>query len=135
LIDVPAAIEARGFPASVEVSVQFALADDVIPANSGRWRLEVSGGAGKLVQIGPAGPANPVGAASTGGSANTGGSASTGAHDPVLRLGPRGLAALYAGVPLGTLRRVGLVHGGDQASDDALDSAFGGRMAFMLHDF
>ena len=135
LIDVPAAIEARGFPASVEVSVQFELADDVIPANSGRWRLEVSGGAGKLVQVGPPGPASSVGAASTGGSANTGGSASTGAHDPVLRLGPRGLAALYAGVPLGTLRRVGLVHGGDQASDDALDSAFGGRMAFMLHDF
>jgi len=112
LMDVPAAMEARGFPASVEGSVQFELADDVLPANAGRWRLEVSDGNGKLARLGPV----------------------AAGHAP-LRLGPRGLAALYAGVPLVTLRGAGLAHGGDQASDDALDSAFGGRPAFMLHDF
>jgi predicted N-acetyltransferase YhbS len=123
LIDVPAAMEARGFPASVEVSAQFELSDDVLPANAGRWRLEVSGGAGKLARVGPLGPMGSVGAASTAG------------HGGVLRLGARGLAALYAGVPLGTLRRAGLAYGGGQATDDALDSAFGGRPAFMLHAF
>ncbi|WP_026341859.1 GNAT family N-acetyltransferase [Actinomadura atramentaria] len=40
-----------------------------------------------------------------------------------VRLGPRGLAALYAGVPLATLRRAGLAAGG-AAHDDALDAAF-----------
>ena len=121
LIDVPAAIGARGFPASVEASVQFELADDVLPANAGRWRLEVSDGGGKLIRIGPVGSASP-------------GSASA-ARDPVLRLRARGGAALYGGTPLGALRRAGLAQGGDQASDDALDSVFGGRPAFMLHVF
>ena len=122
LIDVPAAIQARGFPASVAASVQFELADDVLPANAGRWRLEVSDGGGKLVRIGPVGSAGQ-------------GSAGAAERDPVLRLGARGLAALYGGAPLGALRQAGLAHGGDQASDDALDSAFGGRPAFMLHVF
>jgi len=122
LIDVPAAIEARGFPVSVEASVQFELADDVLSANAGRWRLEVGGGGGKLARLGPVGSASPD-------------SASRAGDDRVLRLGARGLAALYGGAPLGALRRAGLAQGGDQASDDALDSAFGGRPAFMLHDF
>jgi hypothetical protein len=144
LMDVPVAIEARGFPASVEVSAEFELADDVLAANAGRWRLEVGGGGGKLARIGelspagsgsPARSASPVGSASHVGSASPVGSASTAGHDAVLRLGARGLAALYAGVPLSTLRRAGLARDGSQASDDALDSAFGGRPAYMLHDF
>ena len=51
-----------------------------------------------------------------------------------LRLGARGFAALYAGIPLATLRRAGLAAGGDASADDALDSAFAGH-AFMLDDF
>jgi len=132
LMDVPAAIEARGFPASVEVSAEFELADDVLPANSGRWRLDVGDGGGKLARVGPLSPADP---ASLVGSQSAVGSKSTGGHDAVLRLGARGLAALYAGVPLSALRRAGLACDGSQASDDALDSAFGGRPAYMLHDF
>jgi hypothetical protein len=34
-----------------------------------------------------------------------------------------------------TLRRAGLAAGGSPADDDALDMAFGGRPAFMLHGF
>src|SRR5262249_53010374 len=117
LIDVRSAVEARGFPASVEVSVQLELADNVLPANAGRWRLEVGDGCGKMARIGPIDLNGTEG------------------YDPVVRLGSRGLAALYAGVPLGTLRRAGLAQGGDQATDAGLDSAFGGRPAFMVHAF
>jgi hypothetical protein len=49
-------------------------------------------------------------------------------------LGPRGLAALYAGTPLATLRRAGLVAGGDPGGDAALDAAFGAD-PFMLEFF
>ncbi len=115
LIDVPAAVAARGFPAAVEASVLLEVADDVLPANAGRWRLEVSDGSGKIGHVGPLSPAGEGG--------------------PVLRLGARGIAALYAGLPLAMLRQAGLASGGDQASDEALDSAFGGRPAYMVHDF
>jgi predicted acetyltransferase len=111
LIDVRSAIEARGFPAAVEVSVQLELADEVLPGNAGRWRLDVSDGVGKIARDGPA------------------------RLDQGLHLGARGLAALYAGVPVSTLRRAGLALGGDEATDAALDGAFGGRRAFMLHAF
>jgi predicted acetyltransferase len=110
LIDAAAAVAARGFPAAVTLSVQLEIADEALPANCGRWQLEISGGTGKLA------PAAAAGQGAT------------------VRLGARGLAALYGGVPLSTLRGAGLA-GGDQAADDALDSAFGGRPAFMLHEF
>jgi hypothetical protein len=42
-------------------------------------------------------------------------------------LGPRGFAAMFAGVPMATLRLAGLAAGGDQGTDEALDTAFAGR--------
>ena len=39
-------------------------------------------------------------------------------------LGPRGFAALYAGVPMATLRVAGLASGGEPAADEALDAVF-----------
>ena len=110
LLDPARAIDGRGFPAGVAIAVQLELTDAARPGNSGRWALEVGGGAGKL--------APAVGTAD--------GSA--------LRLGARGLAALFAGVPVATLRRTGLVAGGDVAADEALDCAFGGT-AFMTDYF
>ena len=110
LVDAAQAIGARGFPASVTVCAQLELTDPVRSGNSGRWSLEVSGGAGKL---------SP--AAGT-------------ADGSALRLGARGVAALYAGVPVATLRHAGLAAGGDPAADEALDSAFGGT-AFMTDYF
>jgi hypothetical protein len=41
-------------------------------------------------------------------------------------LGTRGLAALYAGTPLRSLRQVTLVSGGSAEHDAALDVAFAG---------
>jgi predicted acetyltransferase len=112
VIDARAAIAARGYPAAVAISAQLELADEVRPGNSGRWALEIGGGAGKLT---PAAGGNRGPAA--------------------LRLGPRGLAALFAGAPVGTLRRTGLATGGGPATDAELDSAFGCGQAFMLFEF
>jgi hypothetical protein len=54
--------------------------------------------------------------------------------DPPLTLGARGLAALYAGTPVSTLRQAGLAAGGSPADDAALDTAFAGT-AHMLDAF
>ena len=56
VVNAPAAIAERGFPASAEVTASLRLADPVCPDNEGLWTLEVSGGKGALSR-GPAGPA------------------------------------------------------------------------------
>jgi predicted acetyltransferase len=110
IVDAPAAIAARGFPASATLSVPLVLADAALPANAGQWRLDISGGAGRLARSAdqPAGDA--------------------------LRLGAGGLAALFAGASLPALRLAGLAAGGNSAEDDALSGAFG-CTAFMLDNF
>ncbi|HEU5418276.1 MAG TPA: GNAT family N-acetyltransferase [Streptosporangiaceae bacterium] len=107
LVDAPAAIAGRGFPAGAVVTAALTLADDQLPANAGRWLLEISGGKGLLSRADGGSAALPAGGG-----------------EP-LRLGPRGLAALYSGTPLATLRIAGLVGGGEPAADAALDEAFG----------
>ena len=114
VVDAPAAIAARGFPAATSLSVPLRIADDARPANSGRWQLSVAGGAGTLDPLGPDAPAGPDSSAFT--------------------LGARGLAALYAGTPLVTLRQAGLAAGGRPADDAALDAAFAAT-SFMLDAF
>jgi predicted acetyltransferase len=111
VIDAPAAIAGRGFPAAAGLAVELQLDDAQLPANTGHWTLEVSGGKGALSQT-----ASPV--------SGTG----------VLRLGARGFAALYGGTPMATLRRAGLAAGGSASTDEALDTAFAGQ-AFMLSVF
>ena len=54
--------------------------------------------------------------------------------DPPLTLGARGLAALYAGTPVTTLRQAGLAVGGSPEQDAVLDAAFAGT-AYMLDAF
>ena len=51
-----------------------------------------------------------------------------------LRLGARGLAALYAGTPVGALRLSGLASGGSPDDDAALDAVFAAT-AYMVDDF
>jgi predicted acetyltransferase len=111
VVDAPAAIAARGFPAAISLSVPLRIADDARPANSGRWQLSVAGGAGRFD---PPGPDVPAGSAVT--------------------LGARGLAALYAGNPLVTLRQAGLATGGTADDDAALDAAFAAT-PYMLDAF
>ncbi len=109
IVDAPAAVAGRGYPAAARVLVPLDITDVALPGNGGRWTLEVSGGEGRLNRPGE-GP-DPDG--------------------PAVRLEARGLAALYAGTPMGTLRLTGLASGGSPAADAELDCAFGAR-AFQL---
>ncbi|MGO9502271.1 MAG: enhanced intracellular survival protein Eis [Streptosporangiaceae bacterium] len=105
LVDVPAAVAARGFPPAAGLTAVLRLDDQYRPANSGLWRLEVGAGQGWLTP------------------AATHDGSGLGPDGPVT-LGSRGAAALYAGIPMAVLRRTGLVAGGDLAQDAALDGAF-----------
>jgi predicted acetyltransferase len=115
LLDAPAAIAARGFPAT-DLAVPLRVTDDLRPANSGRWDLTVRSGQGRLsrhrTDLGSPSPAGPA----------------------PLALGARGLAALYSGTPVATLRRAGLADGGSPGADAALDGAFAAT-PFMLDGF
>ncbi len=78
VVDAAAAIAARGFPPGVSASVPLEIHDQSRPANSGHWQLTVAGGTGTLTP-------------------------NEGVPSPApLTLGPRGVAALYAGTPVAT---------------------------------
>ena len=84
VIDVQAAVAARGWPSYSEVEVDLEITDELCPWNSGRWTLAVSGGRGEL---------RPGGAGG-------------------VRLGARGLGVLFAGgASVEMLARGGLVEG------------------------
>ena len=51
-----------------------------------------------------------------------------------LTIGVRGLAALYSGTPMASLRLAGLATGGDPVADSELDGAFGGA-SYLLDNF
>jgi predicted acetyltransferase len=110
VVDAPAAIAARGFPQGISIRTVLRIEDRIRPANSGLWELAVADGAGALV---PFGPFLTCGA---------------------LTLGARGLAALYAGTPVGTLRQAGLASGGTPDGDDAMDAVFAAN-PYMLDAF
>jgi len=114
VVDAPAAIAGRGFPAAATLAVGLQIDDAQLPSNAGQWTLEVGGGEGALTRSPP--------------------SASAARRSLPVRLGARGFAALYGGVPMDTLRRAGLVAGGEPSTDEALDAAFAGK-AFLLDSF
>jgi predicted acetyltransferase len=108
LVDVAAAIAGRGFPLSAQLSLPLSIQDDSREANAGLWELSVTGGRGTLVHAPEA--TRP------------------------LTIGVRGLAALYGGTPMASLRLAGLASGGDPAADSELDGAFGGA-SYLLDNF
>jgi predicted acetyltransferase len=112
VVDAPAAIAARGFPAGVSLTVPLVIIDDARRANSGRWELTVADAKGALDQVAPL----------------------TVSADTALTVGARGLAALYAGTRVTVLRQAGLVADGSPEHDAALDAAFAGA-AYMLDAF
>ena len=127
VVDAPAAIAARGFPPGVCVSVPLEVHDQARSANSGRWQLTVADGKGALESDGAAGVADAA-ISAAGSAARSGGGAVP------FTIGARGLAALYGGTPVGTLRLSGLASGGTPDDDAALDAAFAAT-AYMVDDF
>lgn len=119
IVDAPAAVAGRGFPAAARAAETLLLEDAERPGNAGLWRLEVSGGRGTLLP------------AAWGAAGLPGQGPGTGAP---LALGARGFAALFAGVPVAALRRSGLADGGDPRADAGLDAVFGAR-AYLLDYF
>ena len=107
VLDAPAAVATRGFPPAVSVDVPLVVEDEQLPGNAGSWRLVVADGRGRLERA-PEEHGAP-------------------------RLPARGLAALYAGIPMATLRGAGIV-GGGAAADPLLDAAFA-TTSFMLDYF
>ncbi len=120
LLDAPAAIAARGFPRA-DLAVPLQVTDDLLAANSGRWELTVRAGVGRLSRYRTELGISPAASASPGG------------RTP-LTLSARGLAALYAGTPVATLRRASLADGGSPDADAALDAAFAAT-PYMLDGF
>ncbi|HYK33504.1 MAG TPA: GNAT family N-acetyltransferase [Streptosporangiaceae bacterium] len=114
VIDPVAAVAGRGYPRGVQMSVALRLADAALPKNAGCYTLSVTDGSGSLVKTGSAGDGW--------------------APPEAVAFGPRGFAALFAGVPMATLRVAGLAAGGDQAADSLLDCAFA-CVPFMIDAF
>jgi predicted acetyltransferase len=108
VLDVSAAVTRRGYPPGLTVDLRLTLTDPLIPGNSGGFRLVVADGRASLA-------AAEVAADAT-------------------RLGERGLAAMFAGTPMATLRRTGLAVGGSTVDDERLDVAFAAQ-PFMTDYF
>jgi predicted acetyltransferase len=109
VLDLRGAVAARGYPRSVSGAAGVTVTDPMLDANSGAWLLEVDRGDGTLTPT---------------------------SHDgEALRVGPNGLAALYAGTPVRTLRTAGLASGGSADGDRFLDAALGGTPAYLLEYF
>jgi predicted acetyltransferase len=109
LLNAPAAIASRGMAERVSGSALLSLTDPLLPSQSGTWRLEAEGGHAELTRTSPS--------------------------EEALHLGPNGLACLYAGTSLHTLRTAGLVAGGRADADGFLDAAFAGSTPYLLEYF
>ncbi len=112
VIDLQAAVTSRGYPPGLQLDVPLALDDPLLPANTWAGRLQVRDGRGSLH------PDETVRAA-----------------PETVHLRSRGLAAMYAGTSMATLRTAGLVQGGTPVELGLLDTAFVGRPAYLLEYF
>src|SRR5207253_2552448 len=100
IVNVPAALEARGYPVGVEAELHVQVRDPLLPQNQGRFILSVGDGRGR-VQSGGKG---------------------------TLKLDIKGLGGLYSGhlTPY-DLRVMGLLEGPDQALAGATTVFMGPR--------
>lgn len=101
VVDLAAAFGGRGFGVHASVEAQLVVDDPEARANSGSWTLSVAGGRG------------------------TASGADASAPDAsALRVGARGLSALWCGWSVSRLRQAGLASGGTRDGDAALDAVF-----------
>jgi len=107
VLDVKRAFEARGYPTSLSANLHLEVFDEVVPANRGRWTVEIHGGEARVRQGG----------------------------DGTLKAHVRGLAALYTGHRSAwALSLTGLVEG-DADTLDAATAAFAGPAPAMTDFF
>lgn len=108
VVDLVAAVAARGWPPGLRASVELSLLDPVCPWNSGDHRLVFADGRAAVE------PGHGNGPSVT----------------------PQGLAVLFAGsVPTAVLRRSGMLTGGSKADDQVLDAAVAGPRPAILDAF
>jgi predicted acetyltransferase len=112
ILDVPAALSGRRYPADVEADVRLGVVDDDLPENAGVYRLVVSGGTGEAIRVDDdpgAGGTQPMGIGA--------------------------LTALFSGfVTPFAARQAGLV-GSDTAGLETLGRLFGGPAPWTLDHF
>jgi len=108
VLDVPAALTARGYPVGVSAELVLVVDDPESPSNTGAFRVTVEGGAATVE------PVDDPGAG--------------------LAVTARGLAGLYAGRPAAGLRRAGLA-AGDGAACELADLVFATSTAYLTEYF
>jgi predicted acetyltransferase len=107
IVDVPRAMAARGWTRGARVELDFAVVDDLVTENEGRWRVEISGGQARATRGG----------------------------NGAIRLDVRTLASLYSGYHSPRdLFRIGKLHA-DDSSLDAMTEAFAGSAPWMCEMF
>jgi len=112
-VDLANAVRQRGWPVGLAAAIDITVEDQVCPWNSGRHRLEWSGGEARLIS-------DHLQAGAPG----------------AVTIDPRGLAMLMAGdVTAAVLRRAGLVAGGGRHDDEVLDAAMAGPRPAILDEF
>jgi predicted acetyltransferase len=112
VVDAPAAIAARGFPAGLDLEAPLRLRDEARPENRGDFVLSVQKGRGSL---------SPTRAASPAGGPE---------------LDVNALSSLYTGwATTAALARTGRLTGGSGEARAALDAAFGGPTPWMIEEF
>jgi predicted acetyltransferase len=111
LVDVPAALTARGWPVGLSGQLVLELSDDLLGGNAGRFRLEVAGGSARVR------------------------AAAAGDGAPRLALDVRGLAPLYSGhATPRQLVMAGLAEG-DETAQDVAEALFAGPAPTMADMF
>ncbi len=122
VVDLEAAFERRGFGAHSSLEVALLVDDLEAPANAGLWTLTVSGGQGTATRTAGA-PVRGDGDTPVA-DGITSNERADGAAEEALRVGARGLAALWCGWSVSRLRQAGLASGGSPDADAALDTVF-----------
>lgn len=108
IIDVPGALDRRGYPWFLSAGLGFRVAGDRVAGIDGAYRLEVEEGVGTCTAD---------------------------EHPDDRTFHPRGLALMYAGVQsCANLRWAGLLTGGRAEQDAVWDTLFGGRQ-FHIRDY
>jgi predicted acetyltransferase len=107
VLDVPRALEARGYSPHLRARVSIEVRDELVASNNGVFTLDVEGGRGRVTRGGT----------------------------PTARTSVQGLAAMYTGyMPAPMLRPMGMVEG-DEGALAALGSVFAGGVPWMTDMF